>query len=578
MIVRVMGRVEVLHDGVARGVQGRTQRSLLSVLVLRLRVWTPASLMVEALWPGDQSERAFTRLHVQVHRLRRQLGHGVLINSASGYRLDLTPEAIDAWHFERSARSALAEASPTHDLGALRRLEAAASLWDGEPFPGVELPDTVTWQSELADLYARVQVKRAEFHLEFGDGRAALDLATQLSQEQPENERAQVLRMSALQQTGQDAEVHRAFGEVHRALTDLGVDPGPDLLDAHRALACSREAEIRSELTVVDAAGDLIPSSENPTDPSMRGSALRRELAYLLMGKGRHSEALTLLERLEALHSGLGHENTCALLLRDMVAVMGLTGDLRRALRLLGAASRLDERTTGTDAMLRIIRALVLTHMRRLSRAEDSLMAAGEPTGTQPRQVMWWRTRSQIDRRAGRPRDAVAGALRAWGIGREAGTEVDLGPVLLDVACSMRDAAEVECFDWYRTVLRHAHTAMRVPLAASAHASMAKAHLLWGSPETAAVHSRAGLELAQWSGCWLFAGRAADRLAEAEEHLGEASSALRHRYEAQSFYRRIDFPAPIGFGSGSEAYAVLTAAPAARGDWPRTHSRGRRRS
>src|SRR5699024_4505898 len=65
------------------------------------------------------------------------------------------PESIDAWHFERSARSALTEAAPTHDLGALRRLEAAASQWDGAPFPGVELPDTVTWQSELADLYTR---------------------------------------------------------------------------------------------------------------------------------------------------------------------------------------------------------------------------------------------------------------------------------------------------------------------------------------------------------------------------------------------------------------------------------------
>ncbi|QUL79759.1 bacterial transcriptional activator domain-containing protein [Brevibacterium sp. SMBL_HHYL_HB1] len=575
MFVRVMGRVEVLHDGVARGVQGRTQRALLSLLVLRLRVWTPASLMVEALWPGDRSERAFTRLHVQIHRLRRQLGHGVLINSAGGYRLDLTPESIDAWHFERSARSALTEAAPTHDLGALRRLEAAASQWDGAPFPGVELPDTVTWQSELADLYTRVQVKRAEVHLELGDGRAALDLATQLSHEQPENERAQVLRMSALQQTGRNSELPRAFGEVNRTLTDLGLEPGPDLLAAQRVLACSREAEIRSELAVVDPAGDLTPRSDDAADPSMRGTVLRRELAYILMGKGRHSEALSLLERLEALHSGLGHENLCALLLRDMVAVMGLTGDLRRALRLLGEASRLDERTTGTDAMLRIVRALVLTHMRRLRRAADSLTASGEPVGARSRQLMWWRVRSQIDRRAGRPRDAVAGALRAWDIGRAADTEVDLGPVLLDVACSMRDAADADCFAWYRTVLRHAHDAVRVPLAASAHSSMAKAHLLWGSPETAAVHSRAGLELTQWSGCWLFAGRAAARLAEAEQQLGDAPAALRHRHEAQSFYRRVDFPSPSPVDDAPPAHAVLT--PTARGGWPRTRSQDHRR-
>src|SRR5699024_731299 len=240
------------------------------------------------------------------------------------------------------------------------------------------------------------------------------------------------------------------------------------------------------------------------------------------------------------------------LLLRDMVAVMGLTGDLRRALRLLGEASRLDERTTGTDAMLRIVRALVLTHMRRLRRAADSLTASGEPVGARSRQLMWWRVRSQIDRRAGRPRDAVAGALRAWDIGRAADTEVDLGPVLLDVACSMRDAADADCFAWYRTVLRHAH-----------------------GPETAAVHSRAGLELAQWSGCWLFAGRAAARLAEAEQQLGDAPAALRHRHEAQSFYRRVDFPSPSPVDDAPPAHAVLT--PTARGGWPRTRSQDHRR-
>src|SRR5699024_5479183 len=81
------------------------------------------------------------RLHLQSHRLRTQLGHGVLINSARGYRRALTPEAIAAWHFAPSARSALTDA-PTHDLGSLRDLEAAASQWDGEPFPGVELPET----------------------------------------------------------------------------------------------------------------------------------------------------------------------------------------------------------------------------------------------------------------------------------------------------------------------------------------------------------------------------------------------------------------------------------------------------
>lgn len=578
MELRVMGRVEILHDGVPQVVQGRTQRALLSLLVLRLRAWTPASLMVGALWPDEWSERVSTRLHVQIHRLRRQLGDGILRSSANGYRLDLSPDAIDAWVFERSARSALADDTPAHGLETLKRLEAAASQWDGEPFPGVELPEVASWQTELADLYTRVQEKRAEFHMELGDGRTALDVLTHLSHEQPENEHAQVLRISALQQTGQDSELSRAFDEVHRALSDLGLDPSPDLLAAQQALARSREEEIRAELAVIETADGPVSRSEGGSDPMTRSSDLRRELAYILTAKGRHSEALSLLERLEALHAHLGHENQCAILLRDMVAVMALTGDLRRALRLLGEASRLDERTTGTDAMLRIVKALVLTHMRRLRRAEESLSSSGEPTGSLARQVMWWRARSQIDRRAGRAHDAVVAGLRAWELGRAPDSGIDLGPILVDVACSMRDDADAECFDWYRTALKFAHDAVRVPLAASAHASIAKAHLLWDNPETAAVHSRAGLELAQSSGCWLFAGRSAARLAEAEERLGDSSSSLRHRHEAQSFFRRIDFPSPLPpFGSGTDAGAVLTAAPSARDDSPRTHSPDRRR-
>ncbi len=573
-----MGRVEILHDGVPLGVQGRTQRALLSLLVLRPRAWTPASLIVDALWPDEWSDRVATRLHVQIHRLRKQLGNGILLSSPNGYRLDLSQHSVDAWRFENSARTALSDDMPDHDLETLRCLEAAADQWGGEPFPDVDLPGTADWQSELRDLHTRVRERCAEFHLEFGEGDAALKLLTRLTHEHPENEHAQVLRVSALQQTGQETELPGAFDEVHRSLEELGVDPSPDLLHPQRTLVHNREEEIRSDLAVIDPAGDLTPGTEDEADPTMRGSVLRRELAYILMAKGRHSEALSLLERLEALHSELGHENLCAILLRDMVAVMALTGDLRRALRLLGEASRLDQRTTGTDAMLHIIRALVLTHMSRLRRAEDALAAAGEPSGPKARQVMWWRTRSQIDRRTGRHHDAVTGALTAWNMAREDAVEADVGPILLDVACSMRDNGDAECFDWYRTVLRFAHEDMRFPLAASAHASMAKAQLLWGRPKTAIVHSRAGLELARWSGCWLFAGKAAARLAEAEEQMGDASCALRHRQEAQSFYRRIDFPTPSPVHSGPGDGTGLRARQTAQDGSQRTHSPDRMRS
>src|SRR5699024_4962658 len=101
-------------------------------------------------------------------------------------------------------------------------------------------------------------------------------------------------------------------------------------------------------------------------------------------------------------------------------------------------------------------------------------------------------------------------------------------------------------------------------------------HLLLGSPETAGVHSPAGLDLAQWSGCWLFAARAAARPAEAEQQLGDAPAALPHRHEAQSLHRGVDFASPRRGVGARPARAVLT--PTARGGWPRTRSQDHRRA
>lgn len=580
-----MGRVEIFTDDTSWGVHGRTQRALLSLLILRLRVWTPAPYLVRALWPSDASDRAHTRLHVQIHRLRRQLGGDVVNSSPNGYRLNLREDSIDVWRFERDTEAALADDSrggPGAHM--LRRLDEAVSSWGGEPFPAVELPDVDAWRGALSDLHVRAQVARSGILLDLGDSLAALDVLTPLAAEQPTNERVQALRMSALQQSGQQEMLPHVFEEARSALTELDLAPGRDLLtayahlvdglhtfdvpdgtgpsappdstsaqpdvtnspDAMSATVKDREDELRRALAPHDAEWWALVNSADEPGPSAEDIALRRELAYLLMAKGRHDDALSLLGHLEALHLAHGQENERAVVLRDMVAVMGLTGDLRRALRLLGEAMRLDERTTGTDALLRTVRALILTHMGRIRRAEECLEAAGPPTGTKDRangrDLMWWRVRSQIDRRAGRHKESVPEALEASRIATAAGPGADPGPVSLDVACCLRDAGDDQCFAWYRSVIRFAHDSGRFPLAACAHAAAAKAHLLWGDPETAAAHGRTALDLARRCGCWLFAGRAAARLADAEEWLGNPRSARWYRYESLSSYRRIDFP------------------------------------
>src|SRR5699024_5218031 len=255
MEMRVMGRVEICADDTSWGVHGRTQRALLSLLILRLRVWTPAPSLVRALWPSDESDRALTRLHVQIHRLRRQLGGDIVNSSPNGYRLNVEEDRIDAWRFERAATQALAgRGAAAGDTTTVERLAEAASLWGGAPFADVELPDVDLWKDSLADLYVRVQEVRSQILLDLGDSRTALAVLTPLAAEHPTSEPLQALKMTALQQAGRRQELPQAFAEARDALTVLGMEPGVELHTAHTQLVAARdrEDEIRRSLAADD--------------------------------------------------------------------------------------------------------------------------------------------------------------------------------------------------------------------------------------------------------------------------------------------------------------------------------------
>src|SRR5690625_5186756 len=125
---------------------------------------------------------------------------------------------------------------------------------------------------------------------------------------------------------------------------------------------------------------------------------------------------------------------------------------------------------------------------------------------------MWWRVRSQVDRRRGATGPAVAAARRAFHLAARREPQLDPGPMLVELASSLRDAGDEECFEWFHRAIQDAHHAGRLPMAACAHAALAKAQLLWGEPENALLHGREALSIARRTGCWGYAGRAAKRI------------------------------------------------------------------
>src|SRR5699024_9762246 len=180
--------------------------------------------------------------------------------------------------------------------------------------------------------------------------------------------------------------------------------------------------------------------------------------------------ALELFGQIEAQYRARSQEDDEATALGDLAAVVSVTGDLSRALRYLDEAEQLEERTTSTDAFLRLLRALLLTHSGRIEQAAEILREVPRPpdepvpSSSEPAAqlaAMWWRVRSQVDRRRGATGPAVAAARRAFHLAARWEPQLDPGPMLVELASSLRDAGDEECFEWFHRAIQDAHHAGR---------------------------------------------------------------------------------------------------------------------
>jgi predicted ATPase/DNA-binding SARP family transcriptional activator len=229
MRVGFLGPVEVLDE---RGDHVPVGGAMVRALLVRLAVdvGRPVSVeaLADALWPfGAGPADRVHALHSLVSRLRRALPDRTPLRSVpGGYLLALGPDAVDATRFERLA------AAP-------HTLREALALWRGDLPPDV--PHTTA--TRLRELRLAALEDLADADLATADlaggadpGQVAADLRA-LVEQHPERERARALLLRALHADGRSAEALRCYEEFRSALADeLGVDPSPELREAHLAV------------------------------------------------------------------------------------------------------------------------------------------------------------------------------------------------------------------------------------------------------------------------------------------------------------------------------------------------------
>ncbi len=224
---KVLGPLEVWHDGRQVAVPTGKARVLLASLLLRAGSVVPMDLLVDRLWDGRSVDRSRSRatLHMVVTRLRQSLGTANVVRTATGgYKADLPPGALDLHRFR--------------ELVDRDRLTEALDLWRGAPLSDV--PSDVLHGEDVAPLLEeRLDALERRLDADLAAGRAAevVPELRSLTREHPLRERFWGQLMVALSRSDRQAEALAAYRSVSGLLAEqLGVDPGPRLQELHQRI------------------------------------------------------------------------------------------------------------------------------------------------------------------------------------------------------------------------------------------------------------------------------------------------------------------------------------------------------
>jgi predicted ATPase/DNA-binding SARP family transcriptional activator len=272
---RILGPLEVWHDGGALALGGPRSRALLGALIVRAGEAVASDALAQALWGDDAPPSAGKALQVQVSRARRALGPAAdrLQTVGSGYRLHVAPGELDADRFEQLCRRG-AELPAREAATVLRE---ALALWRGpvladlryEPWAQAEI-------RRLEELRALAIEDRVKADLELGEHARLVGELEALVREHPLRERLRAQQMLALYRAGRHADALAAFRQARATLdAELGLEPGPELRQLEQAILVHDPS-----LAAPAAAEPGVPAAP-PTPTFGRDENIRDVLALL---------------------------------------------------------------------------------------------------------------------------------------------------------------------------------------------------------------------------------------------------------------------------------------------------------
>ncbi|MFD8122694.1 BTAD domain-containing putative transcriptional regulator [Streptomyces albidoflavus] len=249
MEIQVLGPLNAQVEGVTIVPSAAKPRQILALLALHPGRVVPVATLMEEIWGTRPPQSALTTLQTYILQLRRRLGTAmgpaaptgakdILATRHGGYLLHIPPHHVDAHRHDHLTTQALTafETGDNHTSAHLYR--QALDLWDGPPLVDVRHGPVLEIEALRLEESRLVAVeRRIDADLRLGRHNQLIAELTQLTARHPHHEGLQSQAMLALYRAGRQSTALDLYRRLRtRLITELGVEPSPQLQRLHHAM------------------------------------------------------------------------------------------------------------------------------------------------------------------------------------------------------------------------------------------------------------------------------------------------------------------------------------------------------
>ena len=234
MEYRILGPLEVAHEGEPVPLGRPKERLVLAVLLLHANEFVSRERLIDELWGEAPPPTAKKAVNVYISQLRKALvrnGHDPITTADGGYRLGVEDDELDVSLLRQLLAAARERASAGELEAAAELLGEALALWRGPTLAGLLLESHGRAEvAQLDELRLTALMDRVDCDLVLGRHEEVLGELHVLVGEHPLQERLRAQLMLALYRADRQAEALDAYQRAREVLVEeLGIEPSPAL-------------------------------------------------------------------------------------------------------------------------------------------------------------------------------------------------------------------------------------------------------------------------------------------------------------------------------------------------------------